>query len=50
MGWPSAIDDAFHAVDSADFLTDEEKADIFYRNAARFLDLSDEEIARHWRD
>ena len=32
---------------SASFLTDEQKADIFYNNAARFLRLSEEEVARH---
>ena len=32
---------------SASFLTDEQKADIFYNNAARFLRLSEQEIARH---
>ncbi len=48
MGWPAAIDDAFRAVDSASFLTDEQKADIFYHNAARFLELPQEEIEGHW--
>ena len=31
----------------ADFLTEEQKRDIFYNNTARFLRLSQEEIARH---
>jgi predicted TIM-barrel fold metal-dependent hydrolase len=35
------------AIESASFLTAEQKADIFYNNAARFLRLSDEEIAKH---
>ncbi len=35
------------AIESASFLTDEQKRDIFYNNAARFLRLSDEEIATH---
>ena len=39
MGWPQAIDEAFEAVDDADFLSAEQKADIFYNNAARFLGL-----------
>lgn len=30
------------------FLTDEQKRDIFYNNAARFLRLSEEEIAKHY--
>ena len=35
------------AIESASFLTDEQKRDIFYNNAARFLRLSDEQIATH---
>ena len=41
------ITQAVEAIESASFLTDEQKADIFYNNAARFLRLSDEEIAQH---
>ncbi len=41
------IAQAVEAIESASFLTDEQKADIFYNNAARFLRLSDEEIAEH---
>lgn len=47
MVWPEVIDVAVDVIQSADFLTREEKADIFYNNAARFLRLSDEEIRRH---
>lgn len=47
MYWPSVIEQSIDAVDSAPFLTDEEKYDIFYGNAARFLRLSEEEIAKH---
>lgn len=47
MIWVDAIDDAIDAVNSADFLTMEQKTDIFYNNAARFLGLSKEEIAKH---
>lgn len=39
MVWPEAIGMAVEAIDSADFLTREQKADIFYNNAARFLRL-----------
>ena len=46
-GPPSTIPQAVEAIESASFLTDKQKADIFYNNAARFLRLSDEEIARH---
>jgi len=44
---PQLITQAVEAIESASFLTDEQKADIFYNNAARFLRLSDEEIATH---
>jgi len=47
MFWPQAIGMAIGHVNSFDFLTLEEKKGIFYSNAARFLGLSDEEIARH---
>ena len=46
-GPPSQIPQAVEAIESASFLTAEQKAGIFYNNAARFLRLSDEEIARH---
>jgi len=47
MVWVEAIDDAVNAINSANFLTLDQKADIFYNNAARFLRLTDEEIAKH---
>ena len=34
-------------IEQADFLTAEQKRDIFYNNAARFLRLTPEQIARH---
>ncbi len=37
MRWPDAIAMAIEFVESADFLTEEQKRDIFYNNAARFL-------------
>lgn len=39
MFWPAAIGMAVESTDSAVFLNDEEKRDIFCRNAARFLRL-----------
>lgn len=42
MAWVDTIDDAIESINSADFLSLEQKADIFYNNAARFLKLSDE--------
>ncbi len=47
MVWPDAIARSIEVVQGAAFLDAEEKADLFYRNAARFLKLSEEEVARH---
>ena len=47
MWWPEVIGDAIAAIESAPFLNPEQRRDIFYNNAARFLRLSDEEIAAH---
>jgi hypothetical protein len=44
--WP-AIDAAVEAIDSATFLSEAEKRDIFYNNAATFLRLTEAEIAAH---
>ena len=38
--WPETIGRAIEAIESADFLTDEQRRDIFYNNAARFLRLN----------
>jgi len=40
MAWPEAIGMAIEGVESADFLSEEQKRDIFYNNAARFLRLA----------
>ena len=47
MVWPWAIDVAIEAIEQAPFLSEEQKRDIFYNNAARFLRLSKEDIAKH---
>jgi hypothetical protein len=47
MVWPGAIERAIAVIDEAPFLSRQQKRDIFYNNAARFLRLSKEEIARH---
>ena len=47
MQWPEAIGIAVEAIHAADFLTEEQKRDIYYNNAARFLRFTDEEISRH---
>ena len=39
MNWPKAIDFAVESITSAPFLSDEQKRDILYNNAARFLRL-----------
>lgn len=47
MIWPETIDLAIQTVEAADFLTAEQKRDIFHDNAARFLRLGAEN--RHER-
>jgi predicted TIM-barrel fold metal-dependent hydrolase len=39
MVWPEMMEVAVRAVESADYLTEQQKDDIFYNNAARFLRL-----------
>jgi predicted TIM-barrel fold metal-dependent hydrolase len=50
MTWPDAIGIAIEWIEQADFLTAEQKRDILYNNAAKFLRLSPEQIARHHQD
>jgi len=45
MWWPQAIGEAIHTIEAAPLLTKSEKRDILYNNAARFLRLSDAQIA-----
>ncbi|MGQ0642536.1 MAG: amidohydrolase family protein [Gemmatimonadaceae bacterium] len=47
MNWPGTIERAIDAIESAPFLSAEQKRDILYNNAARFLRLSEAEIAKH---
>lgn len=47
MVWPGTIGRAIEAIREAPFLSDSQKRAILYDNAARFLRLSTEEIARH---
>ncbi len=47
MIWPGMIDEAVRALEQATFLTTSQKRAIFYDNAARFLQLSSAEMARH---
>jgi predicted TIM-barrel fold metal-dependent hydrolase len=47
MVWPGVIERSIEAIEKAPFLSERQKRDILYNNAARFLRLSDEEIAQH---
>ncbi len=49
MVWPEAIGMAIEGIESASFLTEEQKRDIFYNNAVRFLRLDDKkrQVAGH---
>jgi uncharacterized protein len=45
MIWPDAMELAIQSIESADFLTGEQKRDIFFNNAASFLRLSQQQKA-----
>ncbi|HKR24396.1 MAG TPA: amidohydrolase family protein [Allosphingosinicella sp.] len=45
--WPELIERSIRAIEQAPFLTPAQKRDILYNNAARFLRLTPEQIARH---
>lgn len=47
MVWPEAIGKAIDTIEAAPFLTTEQKRDIFYNNAARFLRLDQATQAGH---
>lgn len=44
LSWPEVIDLAVEAIDTADFLTDGQKRDIFFNNAVRFFALDGEDL------
>jgi len=44
--WPDSIAAAIEGIESADFLTEERKRDIFYNNAARFLRLENKQESK----
>lgn len=46
MSWPAAIEHAVASIEDAPFLSAEQKRDILFNNAARFLRLDEREIAR----
>lgn len=45
--WPESVGHAIETVNRAPFLDADQKRDIFYNNAARFLRLSPQQIAQH---
>jgi predicted TIM-barrel fold metal-dependent hydrolase len=47
MVWPGLIERSIQAIEAAPFLSESQKRDILYNNAARFLRFTDAEIARH---
>ena len=47
MVWPQAIEVGIRSINEATFLTEHQKRDIFYNNAARFLRLTPEQIRQH---
>lgn len=47
MIWPEGIGMAIEGIESAGFLTEEQKRDIFYNNAVRFLRLDEENLMRN---
>jgi len=46
MVWPEGIGMAIEGIESASFLTEEQKRDIFYNNAVRFLRLDEKKLVR----
>ena len=46
MVWPEGIGMAIEGIESASFLTEEQKRDIFYNNAVRFLRLDEKQLVR----
>ena len=47
MVWPQTIGIGIQSINSASFLSMDQKADIFYNNAARFMNLPEAEIESH---
>ena len=44
--WPQAIEESVLAIDEADFLTKEQKQDIFYNNAMQFFRWTEEDLKK----
>jgi len=47
MMWPQLMEVSIKTIQNAPFLSNLQKRDILYNNAARFLNLSEQEIKRH---
>ena len=47
MVWPGVIERSIAVIEEAPFLSAEQRRDILYNNAARFLRLSAQDIERH---
>jgi len=47
MVWPGSIPIAIASITEANYLTPAQKRDILYNNAARFLRLTPEQVAKH---
>jgi predicted TIM-barrel fold metal-dependent hydrolase len=47
MIWPGVIEPAIRSIEEAPFLSETQKRDILYNNAARFLRLDKATIDRH---
>jgi predicted TIM-barrel fold metal-dependent hydrolase len=50
MEWPESIGIGIERIKNAKFLTEEQKRDVLYNNAARFLKLSEVEIKKHHQE
>lgn len=49
MVWPGVIERSVAVIEEAPFLTEQQKRDILYNNAVRYLRLDEETVARHHR-
>jgi predicted TIM-barrel fold metal-dependent hydrolase len=47
MMWPQLMEESIKTIQNAPFLSNQQKRDILYNNAARFLDLSEKDIKSH---
>ena len=47
MVWPGVIERSIKSIEDASYLSEEQKRDILYNNAARFFRFTPEEISRH---